>query len=78
MDEEDKPKLPLGCRRRYNVDPLEEFINFNIAQSTIRIVDNMGFNAAHPWAIELLSRLMKRYFEDLCKRVAYSKEYCKF
>lgn len=55
-------------------DPLERFTNFNLAQSTVRIIHNMGFAAANLSAVEVMSRLMERYFEDLCKRVAYSKE----
>jgi hypothetical protein len=69
---------PKRLRRRNDADPLDEFIAFNFAQATARIIDNIGFSSTKPLVLELLSRLMMRYFEDLCKRIVYSKEDGKF
>lgn len=65
------PKKPRKMRRE-GVEP--EFVAFNFAQATARIIDNIGFTSTKPSVLELLSRLMERYFEDMCKRIAYSKE----
>jgi glycerol-3-phosphate responsive antiterminator len=52
----------------------EKFTNFNFAQAIVKILDNMGFSAATPDALEVLTGIMRKYFEDLCKRTAFNKE----
>ncbi|KAI6170745.1 Transcription initiation factor TFIID subunit 3 [Aphelenchoides bicaudatus] len=67
----DRLKRP---RKRYGTDPLDDFTDFNFAQATARVIENIGFTATKPYALEIMSQLMDRYFKDMCKRIAYSKE----
>lgn len=55
-------------------DPVKTFTDFNLAQSTVRIIHNIGFAVAHPPALEIMSRLLERYLGDLCKRIVLIKE----
>jgi hypothetical protein len=70
---ETTPNKPKRMRRR-NANPLDEFVAFNFAQASTRILNNIGFTSAKPFVLDLMSRLMERYFEDLCKRIVYAKE----
>ncbi|CAD5220571.1 unnamed protein product [Bursaphelenchus xylophilus] len=56
------------------VDAADEFGKAVFSQAVAKILDNMGFSASTDEALHLLSALMKRYFEDLCKRTALYKE----
>lgn len=52
----------------------EEFANFNFAQAVAKILDNLGFSSTTADALELLTSMMRRYFEDLCQRIAANKD----
>lgn len=52
----------------------EQFSNFNFAQAVAKILDNMGFSAVTGDALELLTSIMRRYFEDLTQRITFNKE----
>ncbi|KAI6240979.1 BTP domain-containing protein [Aphelenchoides fujianensis] len=55
-------------------NPVDEFTNFHFAQASAAILDNLGFSAATTDAIEIMSSLMRRYFDDLCHRVSNFSE----
>jgi hypothetical protein len=57
-----------------NVNSLEKFTNFNFAQAVVKILDNMGFSSATADSLELLTSMMRRYFDDVCQRIAANKE----
>ncbi|CAD5214650.1 unnamed protein product [Bursaphelenchus okinawaensis] len=56
------------------VQPTEEYGQANFAKGVGKILENMGFAASTDAAMNVLSALMQRYFEDLCKRTAMYKE----
>lgn len=58
-----------------NASAVEQFTNFNFAQAVVKILDNMGFSVATADALELLTGMMRRYFEDLCQRITVNKEH---
>jgi hypothetical protein len=52
----------------------EQFANFNFAQAVTKILDNLGFSTTTADALDLLTSMMRRYFEDLCRRIASNKD----
>lgn len=56
------------------MDQAEVLGKFVFSQSVAKILDNMGFSAATEDALNLMSVLMTKYFEDLCKRTALNAE----
>ncbi|CAD5212640.1 unnamed protein product [Bursaphelenchus okinawaensis] len=56
-------------------NPTEELGRRAFQRSIALVLDNMGFKAATKPVIELLGLLAKRYFEDLCKRMALHRDF---
>ncbi|CAD5217262.1 unnamed protein product [Bursaphelenchus xylophilus] len=54
--------------------PTEAFGQRMFERSAAQILDNVGFHSATEPVLEILGLLTKRYFEDLCKRIAIHKE----
>ncbi|KAI6188083.1 hypothetical protein M3Y98_00315300 [Aphelenchoides besseyi] len=74
------PKARPNCSNQNNLCPfwayidhgdgLDSFTNFHFAQAAVKILDNMGFSAATTDSLEILTAMMRRYFDDLCYRVS--------
>ena len=46
----------------------------HFARATIKCIHNLHFNAASPAAIDVLTGLMLRYMNDLCRRTSMIAE----
>ncbi|KAI6185535.1 hypothetical protein M3Y98_00034600 [Aphelenchoides besseyi] len=53
----------------YDSNPTDDYTKFHFAQATVKIIHNVGFEAASSTNIEILTALMFRYFENICDQV---------